>query len=44
MLTKLNRLFIKEVRGVEGLDASSFKTYRLKARLKSSHPAICFAF
>eukprot|EP00057_Strongylocentrotus_purpuratus_P026501 XP_011680975.1 PREDICTED: uncharacterized protein LOC105446186 [Strongylocentrotus purpuratus] len=41
-LTKLNQLFIKEVRGVEGLDASSFKTYRLKARLKSSHPALCF--
>ena len=41
-LTKLNQLFIKEVKDVEGLDASSYKTSRSKARLKSTHPALCF--
>ncbi|XP_055487438.1 uncharacterized protein LOC129694708 isoform X8 [Leucoraja erinacea] len=41
-LAKLNRLFISEVREVEGLDASSHKTGRLKARLKRSHPLLCF--
>ncbi|XP_032890462.1 uncharacterized protein LOC116981512 isoform X1 [Amblyraja radiata] len=41
-LAKLNKLFIVEVREVEGLDASSHKTGCLKARLKRSHPVLCF--
>ena len=41
-LTKLNRLFIKEVKDVEGIDASSHKSGRLKARLRRSHPVLCF--
>ena len=42
-LSKLNQLFIKEVREIENTDASSYKTGCLKARLKRSHPVFCFA-
>uniref|UniRef100_UPI00358F6426 uncharacterized protein n=1 Tax=Myxine glutinosa TaxID=7769 RepID=UPI00358F6426 len=41
-LSKLYQLFIKEVRELENTDASSYKTGRLKARLKRSHPVLCF--
>uniref|UniRef100_UPI00358ECF42 uncharacterized protein n=1 Tax=Myxine glutinosa TaxID=7769 RepID=UPI00358ECF42 len=41
-LTKLNRLFIKEVQHVESIDASSFKSGRLKTRLRRSYPVLCF--
>ena len=42
-LTKLNRLFVKEVKDVEGIDASSYKSGRLKARLRRSYPVLCFS-
>ncbi|XP_055504368.1 uncharacterized protein LOC129705019 [Leucoraja erinacea] len=41
-LAKLNQLLIKEIREVEGLDASSHKAGHLKARLKKSYPVLCF--
>ena len=41
-LTKLNKLFKKEVQDVEGIDASSYKSGRLKARLRRSYPVLCF--
>uniref|UniRef100_UPI00358E82AD uncharacterized protein isoform X2 n=1 Tax=Myxine glutinosa TaxID=7769 RepID=UPI00358E82AD len=42
-LSKLNRLFIKEVQEIGNTDASSYKTGRLKARLRRSYPSLCFA-
>lgn len=41
-LTKLKKLFVKAVSDVEQKDASGYKTWSLKQRIKRQYPQVCF--
>ena len=41
-LTKLNQMFIRQVKATHGVDAASYKTGNLKTRLMTSFPQMCF--
>ena len=41
-LTKLNQMFIQQVKATDGIDISSYKTTSLKKRLQMSFPQLCF--
>ena len=41
-MSSLRRLFVKAVRDIESQDASSYKTFSLKQRIKRKYPQLCF--
>ena len=41
-LTRLNQMFIKQVKSTHNMDASTYKTGNLKTRLMKTFPQLCF--